>query len=75
MGYVAKPIRQRVVFRPQFAPFANRLSYRVVSLASRWLPANRRFAKAKGMLRLCLAEKGFNVPAVMTCGEARPTEN
>jgi hypothetical protein len=75
MGYVAKPIRQRVVFRPQFAPFVNRMSYRAVSLASKWLPANRRFAKAKGMLRLCLAEKGLHVPPVPAWDEARLTEN
>ncbi len=57
MGYAAKPIRQRVVFHPQLVPLANRLSYRILSGMSRLLPGNRRLSKAKGMLRICLAEK------------------
>lgn len=57
MGYTAKPIRQRVVFRPQLAPFANRWTYKLVSAISGWRPSDRRFSKAKGMLRLSLAEK------------------
>jgi hypothetical protein len=61
MGYTAKPLRQRVVLRPQIAAFANKLSYQVVSKMAEWLPGNRRFAKAKGMLRVCLNER--NSPA------------
>ena len=57
MGYTAKPIRQRVVFHPQLVPLANRLSYRILTGMSRLLPGNRRLSKAKGMLRICLAEK------------------
>src|ERR1017187_891310 len=75
MGYVAKPIRQRVVFRPQLAVFANQLSYRVVSLVSKWLPADRRFAKAKGMLRLCLAERVSSFSAALECHESRLNDN
>lgn len=57
MGYVAKSLRQRVVFRPYVNILANRLSYGIVSRIAGWLPANRRFSKAKGLLHLCLAEK------------------
>ncbi len=56
MGYVAKPIRQRVVFRPRIAPFANALSYRFVSAMSNWRPSDRRFSKARGMLRMYLGQ-------------------
>ena len=57
MGYAAYPIRQRVVFNPRVAPLANRLSYRLVKVMSRLQPANRRYAKASGMLRVFLSEK------------------
>ena len=57
MGYIAKPIRQRVLFGPQIALLANPWSYKLVSTISRLRPADRRFSKAKGMLRFCLAEK------------------
>ncbi len=57
MGYIAKPIRQRVVFDPKVDLLANRLSYRMTALMSKLCPANRRLAKATGMLRIYLAEK------------------
>jgi hypothetical protein len=67
MGYLAKPIRQRVVFRPQVALLANRLSYRMAALMSTLRPGNRRFAKATGMLRVYLSEKhAQSVNAVST---------
>lgn len=56
MGYIAKPIRQRVLLRPRIATFANQWSYRFVSAISRLRPSDRRVSKAKGMLRLCLQE-------------------
>lgn len=59
MGYVAKPLRQRIVFRPRVAALANQVSYTVLSAMTRWWPADRRFSKARGMLRVCLAEKGL----------------
>ncbi len=66
MGYTAKPVRQRVVFHPGLSVFANRFSYAVVSRIAKWLPVNRHFSKAEGMLRICLAERGLsqveNVP-------------
>ena len=57
MGYTAKLVKQRVVFHPRVAVFANRFSYSVVSRIAKWTPANRFFGKAKGMLRFCLAEQ------------------
>lgn len=57
MGYVAKPLRQRVVFRPRLKLFANQFSYSIMSRMVRWLPSNRRMSKARGLLRMCLAEK------------------
>jgi hypothetical protein len=57
MGYAAKPIRQRVIFHPYIAAFSNQFSYRIVNVLSKWMPADRRLSKAKGMLRLWLSEK------------------
>jgi hypothetical protein len=57
MGYTAKLVNQRVVFHPLLTVFANRFSYSIVSRIAKWTPANRHFAKAKGMLRLSMAEK------------------
>lgn len=57
MGYVKKPIRQRIEFRPNVAFFANRLTYRLADVMSKLRPADRRLAKAKGMLRLYLAQE------------------
>ncbi len=57
MGYRAKPIHQRVVFHPGLTVLANEFAHTVVHRISKWLPTNRRFSKAEGMLRFCLAEK------------------
>ncbi|MGC2194104.1 MAG: hypothetical protein WA628_05470 [Terriglobales bacterium] len=57
MGYQMKPIRQRVALRPQVEVCANKASYRALSALSQLLPGNRILAKAKGMLRLVLAER------------------
>jgi hypothetical protein len=54
MGYLAKPVRQRVVVHPWARPFCNRLSHVVATrLLHRW-PASPRLAKAEGMLRFYL---------------------
>lgn len=66
MGYTAKPVRQRVVFRPRLAGFANQFSYGVVSRMARWFPANRRLSKAEGMLRICLAEMDPAAPEALS---------
>ena len=55
MGYTAKPVRQRVVFRPLLAPVLNKASYAVVNRLSEYRPDNPLLSKARGMLRFYLA--------------------
>lgn len=54
MGYLAKPVRQRVAFHPCLAPLVNRFSHRVLRAAAGWRPGSRWLAKADGMFRLHL---------------------
>jgi len=54
MGYIAKPVRQRVVFHPWFEPFANSISHKIVVRLSRRYPGNHILAKAEGMFRFYL---------------------
>ncbi len=54
MGYIAKPVRQRVVFHPLLRPFANSVTYAALGQAHRWRPGNPILAKAEGMLRFYL---------------------
>ena len=55
MGYTAKPVRQRVVFRRSLAPVINRASYAIVKRLSERRPDNPLLSKARGMLRFYLA--------------------
>ncbi|MCL4552101.1 MAG: hypothetical protein M1305_00885 [Candidatus Marsarchaeota archaeon] len=57
MGYVAKPVRQRVVFHPLLAPLFNRATYAVVRQLVRLFSANPALAKTEGMMRFYLAGK------------------
>ena len=57
MGYVAKPVRQRVTFHPYLSSLINPMSYQIVKRMASWRPGNRELSKAEGMLRFCLAEK------------------
>jgi hypothetical protein len=57
MGYVAKPVRQRVVFNPIAAPLFNKFTYAGLKTARFILPGNPTFAKAEGMLRFYLQGK------------------
>jgi hypothetical protein len=51
MGFVKRPVRQRVVFHPIVAPLVNGVSHGVLNgLKSRW-PSNPTLAKAEGMVR------------------------
>jgi hypothetical protein len=61
MGYTAKPVRQRVVFRPSLAPVINRASYAIVKRMSERRPDNPLLSKAEGMLRFYL--EGRSLPA------------
>jgi hypothetical protein len=54
MGYTAKPVRQRVVFRPTLAPFINKASHAIIKRLSERRPNNPFLSKAKGMLRFYL---------------------
>src|SRR5512139_3510764 len=54
MGYIAKPVRQRVVFHPALQPLANPSSHSLMRKARQLLPGNPTLAKAEGMLRFYL---------------------
>jgi hypothetical protein len=57
MGYVAKPVRQRVVFNRWMQFLLNRASYRVLrAVRQRW-PTQATLAKAEGMARFYLEGK------------------
>jgi hypothetical protein len=56
MGYVAKPVLQRVVFNPYIAPFMGKISYKLLELMCRFFSTSI-LAKAKGMLRFYLQGK------------------
>lgn len=58
MGYEAKPVRQRVRFHPFLAPLVNPLTRQVAASLVAASPGSRWLAKAEGMLRLGLADKG-----------------
>jgi hypothetical protein len=62
MGYLAKPIRQRVVFDPRFSPLINGFTHLLSRAFTRMRPGNRKLAKAEGMLRVCLADKTASSP-------------
>lgn len=57
MGYVAKPVRQRVVFHPWLSPLANRLTHKFALQLLRRYPGNPLLAKGEGMLRFYLQGK------------------
>ena len=54
MGYIAKPVRQRVVFHPWIAPFFNRHTHRLLRHAVGKWPGDPTLAKAEGMTRFYL---------------------
>jgi hypothetical protein len=54
MGYIAKPLRQHVVFHPWLEPIANRSTHNIIKLLRRRYPANYMLAKAEGMFRFNL---------------------
>ena len=57
MGYVAKPVRQRVVFHPWAERFVCAWTHGLVSRALRSHPSSRLLAKAEGMFRFYLQGK------------------
>jgi hypothetical protein len=57
MGYIARPVRQRVVFHPWFGSCANSFTYAIVGRLLRRNPSSRALAKAKGMIHYYLQGK------------------
>jgi len=57
MGYIAKPVRQRVVFNRWMQLLLNRTSYRVLRAARHRWPTQATLAKAEGMARFYLEGK------------------
>lgn len=57
MGYVAKPVRQRVVFHPWIAPFFNRLTHSAIKRVQAWQPNRPTLAKIEGLVRFYLNGK------------------
>lgn len=51
MGYVAQPVRQRVVFHPLLEPAFNRTTHAAIRWLHQRQPENPTLAKAEGMLR------------------------
>lgn len=62
MGYVARPVRQRIVFHPLVKPFANRKLKSVLSALVRRRPVCGTFGKAEGMLRFYFEEPSQEPP-------------
>jgi hypothetical protein len=51
MGYVAKPVRQRVVFHPWLRPFVGPPAQGLLTWCRRYLPGHATLAKAEGFAR------------------------
>jgi hypothetical protein len=54
MGYIARPVRQRVVFNPWIAPFVNNFTYAGVKALNKIFPGSSFNSKTGGMLNLYL---------------------
>ncbi len=54
MGYMAKPVRQRVVFHPWLRPLINRASHGLLRRLLHWRSGDAALAKAEGMVRFYL---------------------
>jgi len=72
MGFMAKPVRQQVVFHPLVQPFANRLVHTALSTWMAHNPRNWLAAKAKGMLRFHLQGR---LPLDRQCWPDCPSEH
>lgn len=56
MGYVARPLRQRVVFHPLLKPIINQVTHEGIRKLTKW-SYNSTLAKAEGMIRFYLEGK------------------
>jgi hypothetical protein len=57
MGYIAKPVRQRVAFHPAIAPLINPLSHALLRTIQRFVPRSSSISKAEGFARFYLNGK------------------
>lgn len=57
MGYIARVVRQRVLFHPVWAPMANPASHALLRLARAMRPGSPLLSKAEGMMRFYLEGK------------------
>lgn len=57
MGYIAKPVRQRVVFHPMVEPLTGSFLHKVTARLLKYYPGSYTFAKAEGMLRFNMQGK------------------
>jgi hypothetical protein len=57
MNYVARPVRQRLVFHPVVAPLVNTMSHRIVRKLLQWNSGQPTLAKVEGMMRFYLEGK------------------
>ena len=57
MGFIGKPVRQRVVFAPWLRPFASRINHRLLQYLAQRYPQSVFLSKAEGMLRFCVQGK------------------
>ena len=54
MGYIPKPVRQRVVFHPWLQPLVNSLSHGIIKKSIAFKQGHPTLAKAEGMMRFYL---------------------
>lgn len=57
MGFLAKPVRQQVVFHPYLEPMANKVSHVLIKRLLKRFPESYFLAKAEGMLRFYIEGK------------------
>jgi hypothetical protein len=57
MGFTARPVRQRVVFHPLFAPLTNRYAHAMLAGYLKRAPENQFCSRAEGVLRFYLQGK------------------
>jgi hypothetical protein len=57
MGYMAKPVRQRVVFHPRLGPVFNPVTHALLKFMKRLRPGNPTLSKAEGMVRFYIEGK------------------
>jgi len=68
MGYLRRPVRERIVFHPAIVPLVNRFSHQWLRTAKKIAPRQRWLAKAEALVRRSLAEKSADTtPPALAC--------